>query len=250
MKFCLIGKNIEYSFSPLIHRKIGEKTGLNIQYSIESCQCPNIDYLRENYDGFNVTVPFKEKIIPYVNNLYGEAEKSGSVNTVLCKNLSAYSTDGKGFLLDFERLTDSDFCGKKVCILGCGGAAKALGYAISEQNPEYIVYFSRNKKGQNIFPYSEKEIIKDCHVIINTTPVGQNDDRSVFRSEDLEKNTILYDLIYSKKTQLIKEAEKAGAKAFGALGMLVFQAILSQEIWHNTEISRKTGLEIIEELTK
>lgn len=252
MKYCLIGYPINRSLSPYIHKRIGEMTNTEIDYCLEEKKEFSCEYLKERYNGFNVTVPFKEKIIPFLDRTEKEAENAGSVNTVKFENgqLTGYSTDGRGFITDFRLKTNSDFTGKKVCILGTGGAEKALSYEIRKENPEYIIYFSKSRKGKNIFSYEEKSMAKECDIIINTAPVGLYDSISLLEYEDFRKDQTVYDLIYGKKTEFLCLAEKAGAKIIGGLGMLVWQAVLSEEIWQNIKIDENVSRNIIGELAE
>lgn len=223
--------------------------GIDINYTLEPCEKPDIEYLKEKYDGFNVTIPFKEIITEFIDIFGQEAKETGSVNTVTNNNgiLTGRSTDGEGFARDFMRVFSEDFCNKNVCILGTGGAAKAISYAIKKQNPKSLIYMSRKKKGENIFTYSQKEILKNCQIVINATPVGMADNSCLLDEEDFHKDMYVYDLIYGRKTEFLKRGEKKGAGVSHGLGMLVYQAVLSEEIWHNIKISEKICENIIGE---
>ena len=233
MKYCLIGNPINHSLSPKIHFILGKEFNFPIEYSLEEGEKINIEYLKENYAGFNVTMPFKETIIPFIHELSNISQKIKSVNTVKVSQgkLIGHSTDGEGFVKDFKRAFNTDFYNKKVCILGTGGTCKAISYSIKEQNPKYLIFYSTTKTGENIFSYKDQDLIKDCNVIINTTPVGMKENKCVLDQNIFQKNMLVYDVIYNQKTLFLDYAQKQGAKICDGFGMLLYQGALSEMFW-------------------
>ena len=233
MKFCLVGYPISHSLSPLVHNEIGELTGIQCEYILEECESLNIDYIKKNYDGFNVTMPFKEKVMDYIDELTDVSKNINSVNTVKIKNgrLLGHSTDGIGFLKDFKKTFHKDFNNKNICILGTGATARSIAYEINKENPKNIFFFSRNKKGENIFSYNNKEIVKECEILVNTTPWGMKENPPLITEKELNEKMIIYDVIYNRKTELLTEGEKIGAKVSNGMGMLIWQAFFAQRFW-------------------
>ena len=129
--------------------------------------------------------------------------------------------------------------------MGTGGTAKSISYAIKKENPKNIFYLSRNKKGNNIFSYNDKTFLNECNVIINTTPVGMVENKCLLDKSDINKNMLLYDVIYNKNTEFLRLGKTVGAKTSNGFGMLVFQGLLSQEFWNNTKIDLNICKEII-----
>ena len=249
-QYCLIGYPLSHSLSPLIHKKIGEVLGLRIYYSLMPCEQIDINSLK-TYQGFNVTMPHKQNIIPYLDNITETAEKIHSVNTVKVEEgkLTGHSTDGEGFIRDFLRVFNTDFYNKNVCILGTGATSRAISYEILKQCPKNIYYLSRSKEGKNILSYSKRDIIKNCQIIINTTPAGMGDDSCLLNENDINENMLVYDVIYNKKTPLISLSERKEAKARGGIGMLIYQALLAWEYWEEIFISKKDCEKIVREVT-
>ena len=225
-QYCLIGYPLSHSLSPLIHKKIVDILGLKINYLLMPCKEIDINSLKE-FDGFNVTMPHKETIIPYLDNITETAKNIHSVNTVKVEEgkFIGHSTDGEGFIRDFFRVFNTDFYNKNICILGTGATSRAISDKIRKQCPKNIYYLSRSKEGKNIFPYNQRDIIKDCQIIINTTPTGMYDDNCLLDENDINENMLVYDVIYNKKTPLISLSERANAKAQGGFGMLIYQAV-------------------------
>lgn len=233
MKYGLMGKTLKHSYSKIIHEAFGSYT-----YDLLSMAEDEIPkYIKnEEYAGFNVTIPYKETIIPYCDEVSYEARKIGSINTVVKKNgrIYGYNTDYAGFEAMASR-AGIDFAGKKVAILGSGGTYKTAYSVVSDNNAREIISVSRTGE----FNYDNIDKWCDAEIIINTTPVGMYPDNGkiIVNIDDFKNLEGVIDVIYNPlKTKLVYEAEKKGIKATGGLYMLVFQAKEAYELFMGKKI--------------
>ena len=225
MKFCLIGARLDYSYSKIIHEKIGSEYDL-VELNEEELR----SFVKNGkYDGFNVTAPYKEKIISELDRLDELAEKIGAVNTVVKKDgeFLGYNTDLFGMKYSLEksgvRLKD-----KRVLILGQGGAGKAARVLAAIEGAKVVCNVSR--RGEINF---ENCYDIDAEIIINATPVGTYPDKGL--PVNLEKfNNLkgIMDCVYNpSETPLLIQAKKIGTKVAYGIDMLVVQAVKAEEIW-------------------
>lgn len=247
-KFGLLGEKLGHSFSPEIHRMLGE-------YPYVLCEVPWMDldrFMAENdLDGFNVTIPYKEAVIPYCSSLSDIATRVGNVNTVI-KRLDGtyfgYNTDYDGFLL-MMKLSGKDFRGKKALVLGSGGASKTVTAVLNDLQMDPIITVSRGGS-VNYFNISEHH---DASLIVNTTPVGMFPDNGN-APVDLScfcNCEFVADIIYNPaKTHLLLQAEKLGITGCNGLLMLAEQARKAAEIFTGALIQEKTSYSICEALGK
>lgn len=234
MKFGLIGRTLKHSYSKIIHEMFGAYS-----YDLVSMEEAEIQDFVKNpeYMGFNVTIPYKKTIIPFCESISNEAEKIGSVNTVIKKDgkLFGYNTDYAGFFALAKR-GDIEFNDKRVAILGSGGTYKTAYAVVKDCGAKEIISVSRNGE----FNYNNISEWNSCEIIINTTPVGMYPDNgeSIIDLDDFKKLEGVIDVIYNPlKTKLVFEAQKRGIKAVGGLYMLVFQAKEAFEIFTGVKLS-------------
>ena len=237
IKLGLIGKNISYSFSKNYFGNKFKKLFLkNISYDIfDLNNISEVEHLfkNENVTGLNVTIPYKETIIPYLDELSDEAEKIGAVNTILIKNniKKGFNTDVFGF--EKTLLLHKKDQHHSALILGNGGAAKAVKYILEKHNIPYQIV-SRN--GDLNFENLTKEIVKEHPLIIQSTPVGtfpNVEDCLDFPFDGLSSEHLIIDLIYNPEYSLfIKMASERNAKTVNGFYMLEQQAEKSWEIWN------------------
>ena len=197
---------------------------------------PEIIAKNSDLQGFNVTIPYKEKIIQYLDAIDDEAQKIGAVNVVKITNdrkLIGYNTDFYGFSKSLESLLTKNH--QKALILGTGGASKAIFYALEQLKIPYTIV-SRTKNATNItYTEIDKKIILEHQIIINATPLGTFP--NVNNCPDipynyLNNNHLCYDLIYNPSESLfLKLAKEKGALTKNGLEMLQLQAEKSWEIW-------------------
>lgn len=229
-KYYLLGEKLSHSYSAVIHSFCG------LDYSLRELPPEKLGEFVKNreFDGLNVTMPYKKSIVPFLDEVDEIAEKTGAVNTVLNKNgkLIGYNTDyyGLKYALEAAKIT---LKGKNVLVLGSGGAGIVAEKLASDEGAASVEIVSRSGElnYENIYDREETQ------VIINATPVGMFPSADgaacdVSRFRNLEG---AFDCVYNPfRTKFVLDAEKAGAKVRGGLTMLVAQAIYSEKIWGET----------------
>lgn len=238
--FGLIGKNISYSFSRTYFTEKFKKENIDAKYYNFDLEEINQfrDVIKEMPDlqGLNVTIPYKQEIIIFLDDLAPEAKEIGAVNTIKVNGnrLIGYNTDYIGFSESIKPLLKSHH--NKALILGTGGASKAIAYALRKLDIEYKFVSRDSGKGKLSYNDLSEEIIKDHNIIINTTPVGTFPDVEEYPKFPvgyLTKNHLVYDLIYNPEiTQLLALAKKQGATVKNGLKMLELQAESAWNIWN------------------
>lgn len=259
-KFGLIGYPLGHSLSKVIHeagfKSLGVKATYDILETPPDTLVDRVKFLKGNgYKGFNVTIPLKLPISLFVNEVDKYADLARAVNTIYVeadKSLKAYNTD----VLGFKRAIPNDIslAGKKVAILGTGGAAHAACVALTECRVKEIAFFTRNIPNSidlmnyvrrkfpsidfNVYQIENIRSLREFSMLVNTTPIGmlgKAGDMSPleYRTlESLERDAVVYDVIYNpKKTVLIKDAQAIGLRTITGLDMLIYQAVAAQEIW-------------------
>ncbi|PKP14251.1 MAG: shikimate dehydrogenase [Bacteroidetes bacterium HGW-Bacteroidetes-3] len=244
IKFGIIGKNISYSFSRKYFLEKFKKMGLD-NYQYYNFDIPEIEefpfllYHREDeFKGLNVTIPYKEAIIKYLDEVDDEAQNIGAVNTVKITDenkLVGYNTDVFGFQKSIEPLLKSHH--KKALILGAGGAAKAIAYVLKKLNIDFKSVSRIEAENRFTYEMLDAEIMNDYTIIVNCTPVGTHpniEDAPAIPYQYLSVKHLLYDLIYNPaETKFLQEGKKHGASIKNGLEMLELQAEKSWEIWNS-----------------
>ena len=196
--------------------------------------------LLENLKGFNITVPFKEKILKFADWVSPDVEQIGSANTLKKTSegkIELYNTDWIGFLNALKEVEDPE--NKTVLVLGAGGTAKAVIYALKKSKAKKIFLWNRTKEKAlslaqkfNITAVDKvEEILNKVDIIVNTTSVGLKDnDPPLFDYSLIQPHHTVFDVIY-KETPLLREAKKRGAKTLDGLRMLLLQGVESFKIW-------------------
>ncbi len=243
-KFGLIGKSISYSFSKKYFTEKFHKLGLDTfryyNYDLpEIDEFPFILYQREeDFKGFNVTIPYKESIMKYLDEVEEEALEIGAVNTIKVTSenkLIGYNTDVYGFQKSIEPTLKKHH--KNALILGTGGASKAVSYALNKL--EIQNKFVSRKSLESNFLYSDlnENIIEKYTVIINCTPLGTHpnvENSPSIPYQFITNKHLLFDLIYNPaETKFLKEGKKRGAIIKNGYEMLELQAEKSWEIWNS-----------------
>ena len=244
--FGLVGKSLEHSFSKDYFTEFFSRNGLN--HSYQNIEIENIEeiisYIKNNKDlkGFNVTIPYKESIIPHLDFIDDTAKEVGAVNTVKVEDdgsLSGFNTDVIGFEALFdEALSISENADNKAALIfGSGGASKAVQYVLKKKGIKFQIV-TRNCKTRFDIGYSE---INDrgfypYSLIINTTPVGMYpnvDDYLELPYSTIEQHNVFIDLIYNPlETMFLKNAKSYGAATYNGLKMLYGQAEAAWKIWN------------------
>ena len=251
MEYGLIGKKLEHSFSPIIHGKLAD-------YTYELCPLEKDAFhefmMKKEFKAINVTIPYKQDVIPYLDEIDETAKQIGAVNTVVNTDgkLKGYNTDFTGFIYSV-RSHGVDFAGKEVLMLGNGGVAQAIKAAAEHLGAAEIYIASRKESDDpNIISYSDLPDHYDVDIIINTTPRGmypENDD-SPLDLTNFSACQAVFDVIYNPlKTRLLKQAEEMGILAVNGLEMLVAQAKYASERFLSNEIPDEKIGEILRDLT-
>jgi len=240
----LIGRDISYSFSKDYFTKKFKSEKRPFTYeNFDMKSISEIENLvKNNIDiaGFNVTIPYKEDIIPYLDKLDKKAKKIGAVNTITISfggKLKGYNTDCYGFKKSIKPFLKKHH--KKALILGTGGASKAIAYTLKKLDIPFD-YVSRTQKDGIKFTYNDLSVedIKKHTLIINSTPVGtfpNINDYPDIPYEGITDKHLLYDLIYNpEETSFLKLGKQQGAKTINGYQMLVFQAEKAWKIWNST----------------
>lgn len=237
----LVGRDISYSFSAGYFAEKFANAGLN-NHTYQNFDIQNINQLPEiikntkGLKGLNVTIPYKEEVIPLLDKLSKKAAKIGAVNTiVISKNgLKGYNTDHYGFRKALKPLLKPHH--EKALIFGTGGASKAIAFALREMKIEYD--FVSRTATDVIFSYNDlnEELFNEYQIIINTTPVGTFPDVDQFPPIDYSLFThqhIAFDLIYNpEETAFLRKARENGAVTKNGYDMLVHQAEKAWAIWN------------------
>ena len=240
----IIGNPVRHSLSPIIHNRAFRRMGLNAVYlafEVKNLK-EAIDGIRgSGIRGVSVTIPFKTQVIPFLDEVEAVAEKIKAVNTIVNEGgrLVGYNTDWRGGLEALEEKVD--LMGKKVLLLGAGGAARAIGFGLKEKSCEVIV--------SNRSPDKAKELAKDLgfiyepltsvselkmDVTINATSAGMSphDAESPLPKKSLKEGMIVMDMVYRPlRTKLLQEAEGRGCRTIDGLEMLARQGAGQFEIW-------------------
>ena len=241
-KYGLVGKNIAYSFSPGYFAKKFQQLGLEgASYEIfdleEITQFPDLVLAESPLSGLNVTIPYKEAIIPFLDILSAEAKAIGAVNTICFTEgkLIGHNTDYQGFTDSLKPLLQDQK--PKALILGSGGASKAIIYALQQMGLP-ITQVSRSKQIDAI-PYEALTIdmIRDHKLIVNCTPLGTYpnvQEKPSIPYDGITPDHLLYDLVYNPgKTAFLQAGESRGAKICNGLPMLEGQAEASWKLWQS-----------------
>ncbi len=243
MNFGLIGKSLSHSFSKTYFEKKFSDLGFE-KYSYQNFELANIEEIKNIFssgqlNGLNITNPYKEEIIPFLDELSSEAKEIGAVNCVKIINGKTIgnNTDTYGFSQSIKPFLEPQH--NQALILGTGGASKAVAHALQKVGVSVYFVTSSEKKDENTFFYSElnKYIVDAFKLIVNTTPLGLFPDIEKFPNipyEYITANHLCYDLIYNpEETIFLQKAKGQGAAIINGFSMLQLQAEKSWEIWHN-----------------
>lgn len=252
VKVCLaIGFPINNSKSPILQTAGFKALGIedlflflpaevkpeNLEKAIQAARKTNIR-------GISVTMPHKQTVIKYLDVLDDDAEEIGAVNTIVNEEgeLTGYNTDWIGAVTALEKKTN--LTGKKVAVIGAGGAARAIVFGLRRKNA-LVKVFNRNKKNAEnlaldfeIDSGSIDDINQDLNydIIINATSVGMNEDKSPIDKELINQNQIIFDIVYTpKETELIRNAKEKGAEVVYGYEMLLYQGIEQFKLFTNYE---------------
>jgi shikimate dehydrogenase len=275
----LIGYPLGHSISPKMHNTAFKFLDLNYEYLLYEVNPKDLEralngFRATHIAGFNVTIPFKEKVVEYLDEITKLARLIGAVNTVENQDgkLVGYNTDGPGFIESLKEDVNFDPKGKISVVLGAGGAGKAVSLMLAHEGAKEItisdidekkakdlsLYLNAHfgTKTASVAPNSQDLQIKieKADLLVNTTPIGMHpnvDASPLDKNIEFHPRLIVYDLVYNpSKTKLMKEAEKAGAKAVTGLGMLVRQGALAFSIFTDKDAPIKVMWQAAKEALK
>ena len=248
-KYLVIGNPIEHSLSPKLHNYWIQKNNLNAIYekkrvNINELKDIIFEIKQKKITGINVTIPFKQSIIPYLDKLSYEADKTKSVNTILLENdkVIGHNTDIEGFELAIKNL-DYDISNKKILILGAGGVVPSIVFALKGMDVSEITISNRTKQKVENLKTLFKNLnslewgnLIDFDVIINATSLGLNKEKINLDFSKVGKNKLFYDVIYNPvETNFLKEGKKLGNITENGGTMFIYQALEAFKLWHGIE---------------
>lgn len=270
----VLGNPVKHSFSPIIHNIFLKSNGINAHYysfEIQEDDIGNVikGALALGFLGFNVTMPFKETVIGFLDEIDADVEKIGSVNTIRFyhdrKISKGFNTDGAGLIRSIEN-SCFEWEGKKVLIIGAGGAAKSAIYSILKKPVKKIMLYNRTySKALGLFQRFSKnadnkievlknlkikdDAVKKIDMVINCTPLGM---KGVHGKElpiphhwDLKGKTVFDMVYYPIDTCLLKKAKNDGAKTIKGIDMLLNQAVQSFYLWFGVRPATEQVREVL-----
>ena len=262
-KYGIIGNPLSHSISPTIHNFWFKKYNINANYSLIKIKIDEIENIinkikKGELQGINVTTPFKQAVIPYLDKVINDANETQSVNTIYLnqKNeIIGENTDVYGFNEAFIKRLGKNLTEKKVLILGAGGVAPSIIFSLAKKNIKKIFISNRTlKKAENMkskFPFIETilwedfiKVAENMDIIINTTSLGMRNGNNFEKTlENFKSTLVYYDIIYNPtETPMIKHLSKKGIKTFNGLDMLILQGQKSFFLWNN--INPEFGIDL------
>lgn len=268
----IIGYPLENSLSPAMHNASLEKQRLPYLYlpfPIRAAKLKKVFYLlrRGKIVGLNVTIPYKEKVLSLLDAIDPFAKSIGAVNTIIRRKgrLIGYNTDANGYLLSLKKETGWNCRKKRVLILGAGGAARAVVYALAREGARSIVVANRTiRRGKKLIrdfrkqfpdcrfqsiPFTSGQLAKkfpEIDLFVNAIPTARRGDKKLPLFH-LPKKAVVSDLATSPPTTpLLKSAKRVGLRTHSGLGMLLYQGALSYQLWTGRKpnlIAMKKGLQ-------
>lgn len=249
-KMCIIiGDPVEHSLSPTMHNAAYHALGIDDQFVFTAAHV-KVENVKEvitamrvmGIRGLTCTIPHKIEVMKYLEEIDATAQKIGAVNTVVNEHgiLKGYNTDWLGVKTPLEKIVNlSD---KKVALIGAGGAARAMAYAVTHAGASLTVFNRTREKAEKLAKdfsgqaksMEEIESVKDCDIILNSTALGMHphENESPVPSEYLHKNHIVFDAVYAPhETKLLREAKQQGAQCIHGIEMLLYQGTAQFEIY-------------------
>ena len=262
-QFAVIGNPIEHSLSPDLHNYVYKLLSINALYKkkkvFHSELSPIMDDLRTGeLNGVNVTIPHKENVIEYLDEINPRAKTIGAVN-VIHKNgdkLFGNNTDWFGFTSALKK-NGIKVSGKEVIVLGAGGTSKSIIFSLKQSGVKKIVLLNRTLQKAHelqddiVSPFSlddSMQMIKNDSIIINTTPIGMLSEQCPLDLGLLHENQTIIDVIYTPlQTALLKFGNRIGAKTLNGLDMFIYQALTSMDLWFGKDISKRVNFQELKE---
>jgi len=252
-KVGLIGWPVKHSFSPVLHNRCFEELKLQFRYDLYAVSPDKFDAeigkIKNSLEGFNVTIPYKRKIIEYLDSVETTASGIGAVN---CAKLEkgrwkGFNTDASGFLRALKEALNPH--NLSAFIIGCGGASSAVSFALAKSGVKKIYLNDidevRAEKLKHrvlkffpqtpVFTTADFTVLRQCDIFINATSVGMEKDGMPVPEKFLYNNLYVFDCIYNRETPLLKCARKKNMRFQNGLNMFIYQAAESFKIWTGVE---------------
>ena len=248
-KYFVIGNPIDHSLSPKLQNWWLKENNIDAIYDkikLEEHEIKNFiqDIKEQKINGCNVTVPFKKKVIPFLDKLSPEAEQTQSVNTITFDkgDLVGHNTDIAGFDTAVKKL-NFNIKGKKILILGAGGVVPSIIFALKKMHVQEIIISNRTReKAENLrVLFNNLKILEwgdltDFHMVINATSLGLNDETINLDFTSLGHDKLFYDVIYNPhETRFLKMGKQLGYRTENGKTMFIYQALVAFKLWHNIE---------------
>ncbi|MFH1710388.1 MAG: shikimate dehydrogenase [bacterium] len=264
----IIGYPVTHSVSPQMHNAAYAKLGLNYCYLPISAKPEDLERVLEGirilgFVGINVTIPHKEAVIPFLDEVTKIARLTGAVNVILNQEgrLVGYNTDGPGFINSLKEDSGLDVAGKRAVVLGAGGGAKAVAIMLAQDGIKNLVISDLiYEKAEDLCEYINshfgmapyacpakgnelRKLVGNCDLLVNATPVGMHPNVNECPIEEdckISKSAVVYDLVYNPlETKLLKLAKANGAKALSGIGMLIRQGTLAFSLFTEEEAPKE-----------
>ncbi|MEW9701541.1 shikimate dehydrogenase [Paenibacillus sp. SI8] len=267
----VFGDPIRHSRSPIMLNRAFQETGLNAAYAAFHVSPLELgDAIRGiralGYRGVNVTIPHKVEVMQYLDEIDEGAQVIGAVNTIVNDNgrLKGYNTDGIGYVRSLKEETGIELQGKTVLLLGAGGAARGVAYALAKEGAACIYIANRTKEralelADAISSFTRTEgigldeidrAVHEAVLVVNTTSAGMhpNVDELPMPIDSLSERHLVSDLIYNPRiTRFLREAELKGARIHGGLGMFIYQGAFAFEYWTGTAAPVAAMRQVVEQ---
>ena len=239
--FGLIGNPLGHSMSAAYFTEKFRREGIDAEYrAFELPDIESLSALPENIEGFNVTIPYKRAIIPFLDAVSPEAAAVGAVNCVLCSNgrRTGYNTDVAGIRRSLDMLVGNDEIAGAL-VLGTGGASAAVQYVLAERSIPFALVSRDPARGNITYDTLDAGIIAESRLIINTTPIGMYPDVDAappLPYDAIGRGHLLFDLVYNpRETRFLKSGRAAGACTMDGMTMFIEQAEASWRIWSGNQ---------------
>jgi len=270
--FAVIGNPIHHSLSPQIHAAFAKEAGIDIHYEavlspLDQFQDTVKTLISRKLTGANVTLPFKKEAYALATTHTDYAKIAEAVNTLEFKEdqIIGHNTDGLGLVRDLEQNLQFNLKGKKILLIGAGGAAEGVVYSILEKEPSQLTLTNRTIEKSNIIQNKMNAYAQNFHVnlnvieiaklphqyfdlIINATSASLNDNDLGIDNKVFHEKCLAYDMMYGKETSFIKQAKSQQSKTSDGLGMLVEQAAEAFFIWHNIKPQTKSVIDLFRKI--
>lgn len=267
-RYAVVGNPIAHSKSPIIHEAFAKQTQQKISYErvlapLDGFSATVKDLVARGYKGVNVTVPFKFEAYDLANQLKRHALDAGAANTLLFSNqgITADNTDGAGLVRDITQNLKQSIAGKRILLLGAGGAAEGVLHPILECEPSMLVIANRtldkalsmvNKVASSVVSLAGCEFSslqgQEFDIVINATSAGLTDTALPIPDTIFAKGCLAYDMMYGRETPFMAQARRNGARVADGLGMLVEQAAEAFYLWRNVRPETQPVIEMVRAL--